>query len=90
MLREVLLVCIGIWVVRPTNAESNDYSVCGAEECQTLAKYILSGMNKSVDPCDDFHGYVCGSWSTNYPIPADWYAWSLGEMTRQKIRMFLK
>ena len=54
------------------------------------AKYILSGMNKSVDPCDDFHGYVCGSWSTNYPIPADWYAWSLWEMAKQKIRIFLK
>lgn len=35
----------------------------------TATEY-LRGMNKSVDPCDDFYEYMCGTWAQNVPIPS--------------------
>ena len=47
-------------------------------------------MNKTVNPCDDFYSYVCGSWPINYPVPADQFKWDLDGMIEKKIKAFLK
>ncbi|KAH6942216.1 hypothetical protein HPB50_001785 [Hyalomma asiaticum] len=36
-------------------------SVCKTADCVEHARRILSRMNTSVNPCHDFHAYVCGS-----------------------------
>ena len=35
------------------------------------AASILSWMDKSVDPCEDFYRYSCGSWIKKSFIPED-------------------
>ena len=39
------------------------------------ARFDLSAIDKSVDPCVDFFHYACGSWIKNNPIPPDQAMW---------------
>ncbi|XP_066984406.1 LOW QUALITY PROTEIN: uncharacterized protein [Macrobrachium rosenbergii] len=36
--------------------------MCLTQECIHVASSILSSMDASVDPCDDFFQYTCGTW----------------------------
>ena len=35
----------------------------------------LSAIDKSVDPCQNFYRYACGSWVKNNPIPPQYSRW---------------
>ncbi|XP_057332174.1 neprilysin-11-like [Microplitis mediator] len=62
------------------NAEENNEkkpAVCETPECKIIAKDFSEGMNKSVDPCDDFYEYVCGGWNNPEIIPSWETSWSV-------------
>jgi endothelin-converting enzyme/putative endopeptidase len=40
-----------------------------------LERFNASVVDPTVNPCDDFHQYVCGKWMASHPIPADQRAW---------------
>lgn len=44
--------------------------VCRTKTCTDEAQSILSMMDKSADPCNNFFRYACGGWIDRYdPIP---------------------
>jgi putative endopeptidase len=46
-------------------------ATCQTPECIQLASTLLSNMNRSADPCEDFYEYTCGNWAKTNPIPDD-------------------
>ena len=44
-------------------------AVCTTESCIQLAALILSNLNQSVHPCDDFYNFSCGGWEATHSIP---------------------
>ncbi|XP_018346007.1 PREDICTED: membrane metallo-endopeptidase-like 1 [Trachymyrmex septentrionalis] len=52
-------------------------AVCESEECKKMADFILGGMNRSVNPCDDFYEYACGKWPEKNAIPEGLYQWDI-------------
>jgi predicted metalloendopeptidase len=46
-------------------------ALCETPACVHLANTLLSNMDQSVDPCDDFYEYTCGNWNKQNPIPDD-------------------
>ncbi|XP_018365608.1 PREDICTED: neprilysin-1-like [Trachymyrmex cornetzi] len=73
------------------NANMNEkHAVCESEECKKMADFILGGMNRSVNPCDDFYEYACGKWSEKNAIPEglrQWDTWTkLQFKTNQQVQ----
>ena len=49
--------------------EQNSTTICTSPACVQAAAVILDSIDPSVDPCNDFYGYVCNNWIQKHPIP---------------------
>ncbi|XP_004450420.1 phosphate-regulating neutral endopeptidase PHEX isoform X2 [Dasypus novemcinctus] len=63
---------------------------CLIPECVEAAAVILSKVNLSVDPCDDFFRYACDGWIHNNPIPEDMPSYGVYPWLRHNVDLKLK
>ncbi|XP_029801745.1 endothelin-converting enzyme 1 [Suricata suricatta] len=49
--------------------------VCLSEACVSVTSSILSSMDPTVDPCQDFFTYACGGWIKANPVPDGHSRW---------------
>lgn len=69
----------------------------GASDTQLVSRpksFDLGAMDKTVNPCENFYEYACGSWRKNNPIPGDQSRWGrfneLAEYNRQVLHEILE
>lgn len=72
------------------NWEVNDYDVIESDARSAQAKLMVSLMDSTVDPCDDFYAYSCGNWEKLNPIPRDKAAFGTFEMLRENLDIVLR
>uniref|UniRef100_A0A915PHV0 Uncharacterized protein n=1 Tax=Setaria digitata TaxID=48799 RepID=A0A915PHV0_9BILA len=54
------------------------------------AHYLLSSMNQTIDPCNDFFEYACGHWISEHPIPDDLGSYEVITSVREKVSQKMK
>ena len=66
----VIGLAAGLGVARSSeSSESVSEEVCLTDECVQLSARILSSMDQSVDPCQDFYNFTCGRFEDNNVTP---------------------
>jgi predicted metalloendopeptidase len=56
---------------RTTSINSNNRSSSSSDTAAVVAAQLLSSMDASTQPCQDFYTYACGGWTQVNSIPAD-------------------
>ena len=50
---------------------SDGQLICLSPQCVQTASYLLSAMDPTAKPCQDFFQFACGSWNRKHFIPED-------------------
>ncbi|GFN91704.1 endothelin-converting enzyme 1 [Plakobranchus ocellatus] len=90
-----LVVVILAGVMAVTKAEVKELKVqnqkfCLTPDCVNIASTMLTSMDRTVDPCEDFYTYACGGWMKNNPIPPGHSRWGTFELMWQKNTLVMK
>ncbi|XP_071110115.1 neprilysin-like isoform X1 [Haliotis cracherodii] len=65
-------------------------NVCTTEECVMAASRLSSVMDSSVNPCDNFYDFACGSWMKKNVIPEDKSSLDMFGVLRDEVLVILK
>nr|AOT86840.1 putative endothelin-converting enzyme E [Petromyzon marinus] len=63
------------------NIADNGGLHAACEVCVSAATQMLTYMDPSVPPCDDFYRYACGRWGARYPLPGGKKRWSVWDIS---------
>ena len=74
----------------PSPSTSNSPFVCLTSDCVQTAASLLSAMDRTVDPCEDFFEFACGAWNKRHVIPEDRSSVSTFEVLADQLQIILK
>ncbi|CAF4094777.1 unnamed protein product, partial [Adineta steineri] len=67
----VIVIVVGICVVissmknNITIEKFGNNKICATPYCAEAAKYLIESIDETVDPCEDFYQFACGTWIKN-------------------------
>ncbi|NP_001191592.1 neutral endopeptidase [Aplysia californica] len=77
-----------------TTSADSDGKICVHEGCVTAAARIMSNLDKSVHPCDNFYNFACANWEYDRDIPKDSAALSvlseLGKKVDRQVKLIIE
>ncbi|KAL1463615.1 hypothetical protein WDU94_015355 [Cyamophila willieti] len=69
-------------------SKQTNENICLTPACVKTANSLLSGMDATADPCNDFFQYACGTWNRVHQIPEDKSSINTLRSWRTKFKVF--
>ncbi|CAF4830699.1 unnamed protein product [Rotaria sp. Silwood1] len=79
----VLAVLFAREKTKKTTDVNND--LCLSPYCIKAADYIIDSLDQSIEPCENFYQFACGTWIKNNRIPDDANAQNIFHILREKL-----
>ncbi|XP_063063489.1 phosphate-regulating neutral endopeptidase PHEX [Engraulis encrasicolus] len=83
-------VCLSLLIAVIVVSQKSKEEFCLTPQCIEAAGSVLSKMDQSASPCDDFFQYACGGWIKDNPIPEDSSSYGIYPWLRQNVDIKLK
>ncbi|KAI0780776.1 Metalloprotease [Trametes elegans] len=77
-------------VAAPVPTSPPEEPVCLSASCINLASSVLSSLDESQDPCENFYDFANGGWLKAHPIPSDKGSFGNFEALAQQNRRLLQ
>ncbi|XP_056155617.1 phosphate-regulating neutral endopeptidase PHEX [Lampris incognitus] len=95
LLRTTLAVCVCICLALLlalilVSQRTSQKEFCLTPQCIEAAGSILTKIDLSINPCEDFYGFACGGWLKDNPIPEDSSSFGIYPWLRQHVDLRLK
>lgn len=84
------LICCILFYMIFLHTERTNLNICLTQECVKTAASLLNAMDQTVDPCEDFFRYACGTWNKLHMIPQDKSSISTFEVMSDDLQVILK
>ncbi|KAF2354100.1 Peptidase M13 C-terminal domain [Trinorchestia longiramus] len=69
------LTCLIIGGVLLITTMMASWRMCYTPECVVAAGEMITAMDHTVDPCENFYQFACGGWERQNPVPAGSMGW---------------
>lgn len=83
------LLCLACYVNCAT-VPNTDTNICTSTICESESIELLSYMDQTIDPCENFYDFVCGKYLREKVLPEDksndLSIFNLGDKVREEIR----
>ena len=84
----ISLLAVALFAV--AGLQSQTGNMASTDVPKPIKSFDLNAIDKSIDPCNDFYQFSCGSWLKQNPIPPDQSAWGRFNELHQNNQIILR
>lgn len=86
----LLIVIIVLGALLAVEMSAEEEEICLTKECAEVSARVITAIDYSVNPCDNFYDFACGQWMKTHVIPDDRSNLYTYGVVRENVKIIVK